>query len=71
MKKEQSIRPENLTFKKTSGRSFTAHFEGVQLYHAFIEKGKINYIDNNGIWDRITRTPLKWFERMPNFNLEF
>ncbi len=65
------ISPNDLTFEKTSENTFSARSEGVYMYHAFIEKGKISYIDSEGIWDNNTKTPLEWFKRMPNFNLEF
>ena len=65
------IRPSDIEFKKTSKNTFNALCEGSLLYTAYIEKGKVSYIDLEGVWDNVTRTPLKKFELMPNFNLKF
>jgi hypothetical protein len=68
---KKPIGPNDLTFKKSSSRSFKVLLQGVYVCTVFFFEGKWVYIDNDGIWDEITRTPLKWFKRMPNFNLEF
>jgi hypothetical protein len=65
------IRPSDIEFKKTSKNTFNAYSEGSLLYTAYIEKGKVSYIDLEDVWDNITKTPLKKFKLMPNFNLEF
>lgn len=65
------IHPSDIEFKKTSKNTFNAYSEGSPLYTAYIEKGKVSYIDIEGVWDNITKTPLKKFKLMPNFNLEF
>ncbi len=68
---DKAIGPKDLVFEKTSSRTFKATFNGIYLYTAYIQAHKISYIDPAGIWDEVTKTPLEWFYRMPNFNLTF
>jgi hypothetical protein len=71
IKPAEVIKVNDVTFKKSSKNTFVALDKGVKMYDAFIEKGKVLYIDLEGVWDTNTKTPLKKFELLPNFNLTF
>ncbi len=71
IKEAKVISPKDLTFKKTSNNCFNAYLEGEYIYTAYIENRRVLYISPDGEWDNITKTPIEWFQRMPNFNLEF
>lgn len=69
-KPAQTIKSSDITFKKTHSQFFQAKSEGVNLYTGYVEKGKVQIIDKEGVWNN-DKIPLSVFKLLPNWNLEF